>query len=102
MPAVARAGKDSIATGHKCSGSAGIATGGSSSKVFVNGEPATVLGTQIKTHSIKVGRKCRPHGASVKAGSSKVSCEGKPISRIGDSADKGSIKSGSNNVFAGG
>ena len=102
MPAVARAGVDSISTGHACSATAGISVGGSSSKVFVNGARATVTGTAISPHAIKSGRKCVPHSSNVNAGSSKVFCEGKPISRVGDSADAGAVKAGSSNVFAGG
>jgi uncharacterized Zn-binding protein involved in type VI secretion len=101
MPGVARAGVDSIATGHLCDATALIATGGSSPKVFINGSRAALLGTLITTHNTKVGDACVPHSSSVLAGSSKVFCGGTPIARIGDSADAGAIISSSSTVSAG-
>jgi uncharacterized Zn-binding protein involved in type VI secretion len=101
MPAVARAGVDSIATGHACAGTAGITTSGAATNVYINGSRAALLGTLIATHTIKAGNACVPHGATVTGGSSKVFCGGIPLARIGDSADLGAIKTASSNVFAG-
>jgi uncharacterized Zn-binding protein involved in type VI secretion len=101
MPGVARAGVDSIATGHLCDATALIATGGSSSKVFINGSRAALVGTLIAPHTIKSGEVCVPHSASVLTGSSKVFCGGIAIARIGDVADQGAITSSSSTVSAG-
>jgi uncharacterized Zn-binding protein involved in type VI secretion len=102
MPNIARAGVDTIATGHACDGTAGIAIGGSSPKVFINGARAALQGTSIVSHTILVGEVCVAHSAVVNTGSSKVFCGGIPISRLGDSADLGAINSASSNVSAGG
>ena len=101
MPAVAVCTVDEIITGHACSVTAGI-QGALVSKVTIGGNPIAVQGDAIAPHTILDGDDCIPHSASVNAGSSKVFAEGIPVARIGDSADAGSIISGSSNVFAGG
>jgi uncharacterized Zn-binding protein involved in type VI secretion len=101
MPAVAVCTVDEIATGHSCSATAGI-QGALISKVTIGGNPIAVQGDAIAPHTIKSGRICIPHSASINAGSGKVFAQGRPVARIGDSADAGSIISGSSNVFAGG
>ncbi len=101
MPAVAVCTVDEIVTGHACNTTAGI-QGALVSKVTIGGNPIAVQGDSIAPHTIKDGRSCVPHSASVNAGSGKVFAQGIPVARIGDSADMGSIISGSSNVFAGG
>lgn len=92
---------DKIATGHACSATAQI-QGATQGMVFVNGILAAVPGDPIAPHTIKVGKFCVGHSAVVNAGSSMVFAMGRPVSRVGDSADAGAIISGSPMVFAGG
>jgi uncharacterized Zn-binding protein involved in type VI secretion len=101
MPAIARIGIDQISTGHGCDGTAGI-LGQLQNSVFVNGFSVAVQGDAIAPHTILEGDDCVPHSAVINSGSSKVFISGIPVGRIGDSADAGSIISGSPNVFAGG
>lgn len=101
MPAAAVCGVDSISTGHPCDGSA-LIQGNLQSKVTIGGNPIAVIGDAIAVHTILISSQCRPHGAVVNAGSTKVSIAGLAIARIGDSADLGAIISGSSNVFVGG
>jgi len=101
MPAVAVCGVDSISTGHPCDGSA-LIQGSLQSKVTIGGDPIAVIGDAIAIHTLLISGECRPHGAVVNAGSSKVSIAGLAVARIGDSADMGAIISGSSNVFVGG
>lgn len=101
MPAVAVCTVDKIATGHACSGTAGI-QGSLQSKVTIGGNPVAVQGDAIAPHTIKAGRSCVPHSSTINAGSSKVFISGIPVARIGDSADAGAVISGSSSVFAGG
>ena len=102
MPAVARAqNKDSISTGHGCDAIAQI-LGTLQTKVYVNDTIAAVRGDAIAPHTILAGTICVPHASVINAGSSKVFFEGIEAARIGDSADAGSVITGSSNVFAGG
>lgn len=102
MPAVARAeNTDNISTGHACDAIAAIA-GTLQTKVYVEGNIAAVKGDAIAPHTILAGDICVPHSAVVNAGSSRVFFGGIAAARIGDSADAGSIISGSAIVFAGG
>lgn len=102
MPAAARAQNvDTITTGHGCDGQAQI-QGTQQSSVFVNGSLGSVQGDIIAPHTILSGSICVPHTAYVNEGSSKVFFEGIPAARVGDSADAGSIITGSSNVFIGG
>lgn len=101
MPGVAREG-DSISTGHGCTGVT-VLTGptGSSAKVFANNIPVECLGNPTVSHSFG-GRNCSAfHVAAINAGSPTVFVGGIPLARITDSADAGSIISGSGNVFCG-
>jgi uncharacterized Zn-binding protein involved in type VI secretion len=98
MPAIARIG-DSIATGHGCDGSTTLT--GPSGDVFANNIGIERQGDPTVSHRVS-GRNCsNSHTAVVNAGSSTVFVNNKPIARIGDSADAGSITSGSPTVFAG-
>ena len=99
MPAVARRG-DRFNTGHKCTVTSTIT--GPSRDVFANGRGVERRGDPSVVHTIKIGKKCKPHSVNISGGSSTVFVNGRPIARVGDSIDNGSITSGSNNVFAGG
>jgi uncharacterized Zn-binding protein involved in type VI secretion len=101
MPAVAVCTVDQISTVHACDSTAGI-QGTLITTVTIGGNPIAVQGDAIAPHTILVGDDCVPHGAVINAGSSKVFAGGIPVARIGDSADAGSVISGSSNVFAGG
>ena len=98
MPAVARIG-DTISTGHGCDGTTTLT--GPSGNVFANNIGIERQGDPTVSHRVS-GRNCSvSHVAAVNAGSGSVFVNNKPIARIGDSADAGSITSGSSNVFAG-
>lgn len=100
MPAVARgSGQDTVSTGHSCTGTTN--TDKCSTDVFVNDKGACRKGDAIKVHTHKVGKNCVNHTETIKAGSATVFVNNIPISRNGDSADAGSISSGSPTVFAG-
>lgn len=97
MPAVARLG-DTISTGHGCDGTTTLT--GPSGNVFANNIGIERQGDPTVVHRL-TGRRCSvTHAAAVNAGSGNVFVNGKPIARVGDSADAGSITSGSPNVFA--
>lgn len=101
MPAVVRVG-DSLSTGHPCDTSTTL-SGANQGSVYVNGTIlAAVVGAPTATHDILVEDICVPHEAQLNAGSSTVFVENTPLGRVGDSADAGSMTSGSDNVFAGG
>jgi len=99
MPAVVRIG-DSLSTGHGCSASTTLASANQGS-VFVNGILAAVVGAATVPHPFPPDPPCAPHVANLNAGSSSVFVEGKPLGRVGDSADAGAMTSGSPNVSAG-
>lgn len=105
VSAAARVG-DLITTGppavHGCSLIASIVTG--APNVFIAGQPAAVVGSNISPHTIKAGNSCIAHPsppALVNTGSSKVFIGGLPAARLGDSADLGKIIQGAPNVFIG-
>ena len=98
MAPVARIG-DSISTGHGCDGTTTLT--GPSTNVFANNLGIERQGDPTVVHRL-TGRNCSvTHIASINAGSGTVFVNNKPIARIGDSADAGSITSGSPSVFAG-
>ena len=99
MPQVARQ-NDRFSTGHKCTTTSTVT--GPSTNVFANGRGVERKGDPSVVHTIKIGKKCKPHSVKIASGSSTVFVNGKPIARVGDSIDSGAITSGSNNVFAGG
>jgi uncharacterized Zn-binding protein involved in type VI secretion len=100
MAAVARgSGTDKINTGHGCTTT--TTTNVCSSNVFVNNKGVCRKGDAITSHTKPAGKNCVNHSASINAGSATVFVNGIPIARNGDSADAGSISSGSANVFAG-
>lgn len=98
MPAVARIG-DSIATGHGCDGTTTLT--GPSGNVFANNLGVERQGDPTVVHAL-TGRGCSvTHTAAINVGSATVYVNNIPIARVGDSADAGSITSGSSTVFAG-
>lgn len=100
MPSVVRIG-DSLSTGHPCTPVTSL-VGANQGSVYVNGILASVPGAPTAVHTKLTGGICLPHGAILNSGSSTVFVEGAPLGRVGDSADAGSMISGSPNVFAGG
>jgi len=98
MPGIVREG-DSLSTGHGCVGSTTLASANQGS-VFVNGILAAVVGAPTVAHPFPPDPPCAPHVANLNAGSPNVFVEGIAVGRIGDSADAGSMTSGSSNVFA--
>lgn len=98
MPAVVRVG-DSLSTGHGCAGSTTLG-GANQGSVFVNGILAAVVGAPTVAHPFPPDPPCAPHVAFLNSGSPNVFIEGKPVGRVGDSADAGAMTSGSSNVFA--
>lgn len=98
MPAVARK-DDSFSTGHGCTSVSQIT--GPSTDVFANGRGVERKGDPSVQHTIKSGRRCVPHTVNIASGSGTVFVNGKPIARVADRIDSGSISSGSPDVFAG-
>jgi uncharacterized Zn-binding protein involved in type VI secretion len=101
MPAVARVDQDIISTGHACDGTAGIFPP-LQTTVIIENKYAAIRGNSIAPHTILAGTVCVPHSAVINAGSSTVFIGGIPVARLGDSADGGSVISGSGTVFVGG
>ena len=99
MPAVSRQG-DSLSTGHICVGTTTLDTPGQST-VRANSILIARVGDPTVSHPFPPNPPCANHTAAVNAGSSTVFVEGKALARIGDSADAGSMTSGSSNVFSG-
>lgn len=104
MPNVARKG-DTVNTGHGCDTVVEILEGDST--VLVEGKPVAVQSSPLEPHTITnpappPAPPCIPHpGQIVNAGSGTVIVGGKGIARVGDSADLGSIATGSSTVIAG-
>jgi uncharacterized Zn-binding protein involved in type VI secretion len=102
MPPASRM-QDSVNTGHGCSTITTILEG--SSNVIIEGLGAAYQGAALTPHTITnpaplPAPPCIPHTAKVNVGSSTVKVNGKPLARIGDSADAGSIISGAKKVIA--
>lgn len=100
MPAVCVVG-DSLSTGHICASTTTLSTP-PQTKVTIGGDLVAIVGTPTIAHPFPPQPPCAPHVAFLNAGSSKVSIGGIPIGRIGDSADAGSMITGSGKVSAGG
>ena len=92
---------DSLSTGHGCVGSTTLDTP-PQTKVTIGGILVTVVGTPTVSHPFPPNPPCAPHVAALNKGSSKVTIGGIPIGRVNDSADAGSMTSGSEKVSAGG
>ena len=99
MPAVSRQG-DSLSTGHICTGTTTLSTPGQST-VRANSILIARIGDPTVSHPFPPNPPCAPHVANVNAGSSIVKVHGIAVARVGDSADAGSMTSGSSNVNAG-
>ena len=103
MPAISRDIRDLAATGHACHKVIGCKA--TARSVFANGSKVLRPGDPLLPHTILVctadGCYCAGHPAVVNAGSRTVFAEGMPVSRLGDSADRGAMIQGSANVFAG-
>ena len=100
MPSVSRSlNVDRILTGHTCSATAPIA-GSLQSFATIQNVPIAVQNDPIGSHVIRAGKFCIPHAAVVNTGSAFVSAAGIPVARVGDSADAGSIITGSRFVWA--
>lgn len=104
MSRVARKG-DTVNTGHGCSTTTTIAEG--SSNVIIEGSGAAYRGASLAPHTITNpstapgSPPCIDHpGQKVNNGTNKVLVNGKPLARVGDSADLGSISQGATKVFA--
>lgn len=96
MPAACREG-DSLSTGHGCTGTTTLDTPGQS-KVKIDGKLVARVGDPTVSHPFPPSPPCAPHVAVVNAGSGKVVIVGSPVARVGDSADAGSMISGSGKV----
>ena len=101
MPADCRVG-DSLSTGHICAATTTIASSNTDGTVKVNGIAAIVVGAPTVAHPFPPSPPCAPHVANLNAGSSTVKINGTSVGRVGDSADAGSMTSGSGDVNAGG
>ena len=100
MPAVSRKG-DSLSTGHICTSTTTLDTPGQGT-CFANSILIARVSDPTVSHPFPPLPPCAPHVANVNAGSPNVFVEGLAVARIGDSADAGSMTSGSGNVFANG
>ena len=101
MPGVCRK-DDTATTGHGCDTTTTVV--GPSEDVFCNSKGVERKGDPAAAHTIPNSASppvCVPHSSVINAGSGTVNVNGKPIARIGDSCDGGSITGGSSNVFAG-
>ena len=101
MAGVTRTG-DATTTGHGCDTTTTVI--GPSTDVFCNSKGVERKGDPTAAHTIPNSASppvCVPHSSVINAGSGTVNVNGKPIARIGDSCDGGSITGGSSNVFAG-
>lgn len=101
MPGVARQ-NDTVLTGHGCDTTTTIQQG--SPDVRINGRGAAYAGAALTAHTIPSGTPpvCVGHSAQVNAGYGRVLVNGRPIARVGDSADLGQISTGSGDVLTGG
>ena len=102
MPAISRDRIDLARTGHACTTAIGCSA--TAESVFINGRRVLRPGDRLLPHTILVccPPRCVGHSAVINSGSDTVFAEGRPISRKGDSADRGSMIMGSPNVFANG
>ena len=96
--------KSLAATGHKCDVVVPIIA--TAFSVRVGGKKIGRMLDKLMPHKIQCkpcpGCCCKPHPAKVNRGSFTVFAEGRPVARIGDSADMGKMITGNfNNVFAG-
>lgn len=100
MPAICRVG-DSLSTGHICDASTTIDSSATDGTVKANGIAVIVVGAPTVSHAFPPSPPCAPHVANLNAGSGTVRVNGTAVGRVGDSADAGSMTSGSSDVSAG-
>lgn len=101
MPAISRDLRDLAATGHACTKVIGCKA--TQRSVLANGSAVLRPGDPLLPHTILVccPLRCVGHPAKINMGSRTVFAEGRPVARVGDSADRGRMIQGSQNVFAG-
>ena len=104
MPGIARQ-NDTVTTGHGCDTTTTIQQ--ASPDVRINGRGAAYAGAALTSHTITnpappPAPPCIVHSAQVNAGYGRVLVNGRPIARVGDSADLGQISSGSGDVLTSG
>ena len=106
MPAVARVG-DTVNTGHGCDTTTTILAVGSANNVYAEGLLVALQGSSLAPHTITNPAPSPPNppcighpGQKVNIGSSTVRVNGRPIARVGDSADLGRVARGASTVFA--
>jgi len=101
MPAISRDLRDLAKTGHGCTKV--IPVKATQRSVIANGSAVLRPGDPLLPHTIPVccPLRCVGHKAVVNSGSRTVFAEGRPVARVGDSADFGAMIQGSANVFAG-
>lgn len=101
MPGISRDIIDLARTGHGCTTAIGCKS--TARSVFANNRRVLRPGDPLLPHTIPIccPLRCVGHPAVVWGGSSSVFAEGRPITRIGDGADRGSLMMGSVNVIAG-
>ena len=88
---------DPLTTGHACDGITNLATS-LVRTVKANGIAGAVQGTPTVSHTFPPAPLCPAHVANLNQGSTNVKIGGLPWGRVGDSADLGSMISGSLNV----
>lgn len=99
MPAAARAqNQDTVSTGHPCDATTTI-QGTLQTNVYFDQFLAAVQGDVLAPHTYLVGGSCIPHTAYVNEGSPNVFINNIAVARVGDSADQGSIITGSSTVI---
>jgi len=101
MPAISRDLRDLAKTGHGCTTVIGCKA--TQFSVLANGSAVLRPGDPLLPHTIPVccPLRCVGHPAVINSGSRTVFAEGRPVARMGDSADLGAMIMGSQNVFAG-
>ena len=101
MPAISRDLRDLAKTGHGCTRVIGCKA--TQRSVLANGSAVLRPGDPLLPHTIPIccPFRCIGHKAKVNSGSRTVFAEGRPVARMGDSADFGAMIQGSRNVFAG-
>ena len=92
---------DPLSTGHACTGITNLATS-LVRTVKANGIAGAVQGTPTVAHPFPPLPICPAHVAALNQGSTSVKIGGIPWGREGDSADAGSMISGSLNVLVNG
>lgn len=102
MPGVCVQG-DTLTTGHICAVTTTLSTPPQTKvKIGIPPKLVAIAGTPTVSHPFPPSPPCAPHVAELNVGSGKVCIGGIPVGRIGDSADAGSMITGSGKVNFGG